>query len=355
MSSNRSSIIYRKLSLSTLQLAVCEVTGLSISLNVPAIPNMALTYQNPFALFANAHKVADLPYKDQCRIHPTILAGCLLTLLNHYELIQDHLSSLERNIILSSVPIHTICSAMRMIITSSKLRLRAYPHISLDQPQELYSSQQDILKNWIEVCEKPFYFERTTVESTHVISDRTPASSKQSKNKKATLSSSARKTIKTLIDSTISTETLSPKLCTLLKLLGTGNNLIEMHASMKDKLVDKLYNMTSESAHSLAEFIVSLNTNTEETIEEDISESAISDIVPSTVKKLSLKEILASKLSGKHIPEAKETIEVRNEDSSATTFLSALKEANNELSEEEIEEEIDTDFVVESSFDPDEF
>ena len=350
----KNSIIYKKLALSELQLAVCDITGITISLNVPAIHNFVLEYSNPYSIFANAHKIADLPYKDQVKIPATILAGSLLTLLNHYELINDHLSALERNLILSNVPVHSICNAMRLLITSTKLRLRTYPHLSLDQQEEQYASINDVLKNWIEVCEKPYHFERTTVESTQV-AGTTLSYSIKIKDKKPTISSFTRKTIKNLIEKIISEETLSPKLCTLLKLLGTGNNLVDMHASIKDKIVDRLYVMTSEHAHHLAELIISINKNTAETEEDDINPSEISKMVPSTARKLTLKEILQQKLTG--IPIEHEVIEVSSSDNAETSFLSALQEANSELVEETEDEDadIDTDFAVTSSFDPDEF
>ena len=65
--------LYLKMKTSKTQLAVCPITGILISIDIPFIPNKILSYENPLARIDNAKEIASMEYKEQSKISPNIL------------------------------------------------------------------------------------------------------------------------------------------------------------------------------------------------------------------------------------------------------------------------------------------
>ena len=367
---------------SKVQLAVCSTTGILISLDIPFIPNKILTYENPLARIENAREIASMEYKEQSKISPHILSGILLTILSHYELIKDHLSSTERNLLLSTIPAYHLCDAMRFIASCSRKRIELFPKISLSSTSTEYSQPTQLLINYIEVCKASLL--PTLTEA------RTERDYKITKTKedKSSITSLTKKRAKNLVASLIQEEILNPKIITLLKLICQGDNLITLNSTVREKLVNKLRTMTSTSSAQLADLIEDTEkeiTSAERAFKQDYDEelTTFTSDMPAYREKKSLKDILAEKLGKKSntceaIPlrveeSAKLEEETEEIDSSEETednnifpsssekksFKDLLDEVKEEIEEEEEEFQ---EFALEveqtafnAAFNPDEF
>ena len=377
--------LYARMKTSKLQLAVCNITGILISLDIPFIPNKILSYENPLARIENAREIAALEYKEQCKISPHILSGVLLTILNHYELIEDHLSSTERNSILSTIPPYHLCELMRFITSCSRRRISLFPKLSLASTPTEYSQPTQLLINYIQVCTAstlPTLFEDMEIS-------RAKNLAKIGKVSKLSVEVSTRKEIKSLISSLTTQGFLSSKVLTILKLVSQGDNLATLNDSLRDKLVDKLKTLDSTHAERLASLISNSSKNlssAEQAFKQEYDsalDTLTSDLPAYRVRK-SLKEILAEKNAIKkeessiessakpsalridEIEPIEQNIEQTEEDSleevkspeKTSSFLESLKEIQEELIYEEDEEDSfgeDEDPSFASSFDPDEF
>ena len=380
--------LYARMKTSKLQLAVCPITGILISLDIPFIPNKILTYENPLARIENAREIAYLEYKEQCKISPHILSGVLLTILNHYELIEDHLSSTERNAILSTIPPYHLCELMRFITSCSRRRISLFPRLSLASTSTEYSQPTQLIINYIQVCTAstlPTLFEDMEIS-------RAKNLAKIGKVSKLSVESSTRKEIKNLITGLIGEGILSSKVITILKLVSQGDNLVTLNDSLRDKLVDKLKTVESDRATRLASILSSSSkslTSAEQAFKQEYDsalDTFTSDLPAYKVRK-SLKEILAEKNAIKSCEavtsfgdssceattlRVEQNTEEQNTESSTekqektSSFLESLKEIQEELiyeedsfgedeteEDEEYNENEDPSFA--SSFDPDEF
>lgn len=378
--------LYARMKTSKVQLAVCSTTGILISLDIPFIPGKILSYENPLARIENAREIASLEYKEQCKISPHILSGVLLTILNHYELLEDHLSSTERNAILSTIPPYHICELMRFITSCSRRRISLFPKLSLASTPTEYSQPTQLLINYIQVCTAstlPTLFEDMEVS-------RAKNLAKIGKVTKLSVEASTRKEVKNLITGLIGEGVLSSKVITILKLVSQGDNLATLNDSLRDKLVDKLKTVESDRATRLASILSSSSkslTSAEQAFKQEYDsalDTLTSDLPAYRVRK-SLKEILAEKNAIKKEEDSIESsakpsaLRIDNKEPSVeliessieetepfektSSFLESLKEINEELLyEEEIEENEedeeyneDPSLSFQESFDPDEF
>lgn len=380
--------LYARMKTSKLQLAVCDITGILISLDIPFIPNKILTYENPLARIENAREIASLEYKEQCKISPHILSGVLLTILNHYELIEDHLSSTERNSILSTVPPYHICELMRFITSCSRRRISLFPRLSLASTSTEYSQPTQLIINYIQVCTAstlPTLFEDMEIS-------RAKNLAKIGKVSKLSVESSTRKEIKNLITGLIGEGVLSPKVITILKLVSQGDNLVTLNDSLRDKLVDKLKTVESDRATRLSVILESSVKNlssAEQAFKQEYDEelNTLTSDLPAYKVRKSLKEILAEKnkksceavtsfgdssceattlrveQNNKEQNTEEQNIESSTEKQEKTSsFLESLKEIQEELvyeedsfGEDEEDENEEPSISFASSFDPDEF
>ena len=378
--------LYARMKTSKVQLAVCPTTGILISLDIPFIPNKILSYENPLARIENAREIAYLEYKEQCKISPHILSGVLLTILNYYELLEDHLSSTERNAILSTIPPYHLCELMRFITSCSRRRISLFPKLSLASTSTEYSQPTQLLINYIQVCTAstlPTLFEDMEI-------CRAKNLAKIGKVTKLSVESSTRKEVKNLITGLIGEGVLSSKVITILKLVSQGDNLATLNDSLRDKLVDKLKTLDSDRATRLASILSSSSkslTSAEQAFKQEYDsalDTFTSDLPAYRVRK-SLKEILAEKNAIKKeessiessakpsalridnkepsvepIESSIEEIEEIEPSEKTSSFLESLKEINEELLYEEENEEDeeyneDPSLSFQESFDPDEF
>ena len=374
--------LYLKMKTSKTQLAVCPITGILISMDIPFIPNKILSYENPLSRIDNAREIAKLEYKEQSKISPHILSGVLLTILSHYELIEDHLSSTERNILLSTIPAYHLCDAMRFISTCTRRRIELFPRISLASTSTEYSQPTELLINYINVCRATLAPTMKEARETRDYISTSPSKDKSS------ISVSVKKRAKNLVTSLIGEEVLNPKVITLLKLVCQGDNLVTLNSTVREKLVTKLRSLSSTSSAQLADLIEDTEkeiTSAERAFKQEYDEelTTLTSEMPAYGEKKSLKDILAEKLGKSSAKpsalrteepksssyeetreletssyEEKETEEFETSSYKEKEYKTSFKDLLDEV-KEEIEEEEFQEFALEveqtAFFDPNEF
>lgn len=90
---------------------------------------------SPFACIDTCQHIAKQRYSEShCKMAPTVLAGILIVLLDHYELRKDKLSTTEANLILSRVPPFELSQSLTFLSELPKLsqhKRQSIPSISL--------------------------------------------------------------------------------------------------------------------------------------------------------------------------------------------------------------------------------
>lgn len=261
MSYSKTQSIKNRFSLKTINysLGYCPITGILLEVKIPSLPSsMLLSYKNPLANIENSKALFSIPYKELASVPNNILAGCLLSVLTHYDLITDKLSSIERNDILSEYPSFTLYNTAKDILSYSDSRIAGFPSLSLTEALAYYIPS--LLKNYLEACRTSGnYFRREdTIEITRTITSKVKA------KKSLEVSTDQRKEVKALVSRIISEEVLTPKLVTLLKVITQGNTLMTMSAEFRTKLVAKLDTFECAAAVILSNLISSFIPEKEE-------------------------------------------------------------------------------------------
>lgn len=303
------------------QLAACPISGIQSIINTPVIKNFVYEYPSPFSFHSNAIGIAKMDYKEKSALPRSILAGACLTLMIHHGLVEDKLSSVERNMLLSECTPYTLHSLLHLFLAYSRARIENFPHFSfqslLDNSASVHTSAtiQDTVLAYIKACMED-------VEQTAY----SPISIKtQKKARKAERNTSAEQRSKIkAYTATLQREGLvNNKVIAILNLVAQKNNLYTLNSSIRNKLVEKLDSLENESAALLADLIKSAK-STEDT---DITQHFASPV------KRSLADILKAKINGDSNNEEQE-----DQDSTAD---------DDEEDEEEYEEPVTKDLVDE--------
>ncbi len=272
--------------------AVCEITGLTITMDIPAIPSKnLLTYKNPLAIPMNAIGIAKLSYKDHSTMPVEVLAGTVLSLMSHYSLIRDKLSAIQRNEILSHCSHYSLSSFLSLIASQSKDKIREYKEFSFEAITE-FSQAQSAFSNYVELCQG-----KVQTQATYSVSYQKPKKEKVIRS----VSPALRSRMKSSIDSLALSGMVNHKILQVLKTITMGDNLYDFSPSLKEKLIIKLEALEIPAA---MEFVSILE-------ESSIKETDIAQNFPKKSKTLA--EIIAEKL-GRPLPSEEsptvETIEV---------------------------------------------
>jgi hypothetical protein len=265
------------------QLGICPITGISVTIEVPVILNKVYSYPHPFSIIPNAIGIAKLSYKDQLSLGNEIMAGVCISLLSHYNLISDKLSSIERNLVLREANAFTLYTLASTIVQASKFSINNWPKISLAE----FSCYT--ITDYIKIIRGEA--EVSNSASTYSYSTTT----KQKKEKKEkNVSSDLRKLIKNLI---IGITPLFPaKVIQVLQIMSQGNNLYNLNEALKTKLITKLESIEDDRTFRLAQ-IIRDSSNAEDEID-----SQVFGPIPTSK---TLAEILAEK-QGKTVEKVEE-------------------------------------------------
>ena len=275
-------------------LGYCPVTGIILEIGIPSLPSsILLTYRNPLAEMTNAIGIMSLPYSAIAKTKTEVLAGCLLTILQHHELIQDKLSNVERNEILCTFPAFDIYTLARTILSYSERRISTFPRVSLKECCSF--SIPELLKIYNELCIKSDTVERIeTIQAVFHI----PTKPKQTKIVEKEITQETRKRIKELVSSVVAENIVTPKFSTVLNFLYQGSTLKLMPTETKKIIIAKLDAMEKDNADELSNIIF------DSIVEEKEIESEMAEI--SYGKRKTIREILAEKQAKKEKEEKQE-------------------------------------------------
>ena len=243
-------------------IAACPVTGVTISLNIPKIPNLVMEYQNPLSYISNAKAIASLSFKDKSNLPIEVLAGSILTLLSHYEMKECKLSATECNFLLSECSHFTLHRFLSLFTSYSSAKIARFPHFSFEslitssaisESLNKAVTVQDSILSYIEACE---YKEPVEVKTTIETTSKLPISKKEITKK---FTSEDRKTYKTLLNSVIANSLFNSKIIGLLTIVSQKDNIITLSSAIRSKLIDKLESTENENSNKLADLIASLS------------------------------------------------------------------------------------------------
>lgn len=274
-------------------LGYCPVTGIILEIGIPSLPSsILLTYRNPLAEMTNAIGIMSLPYSAIAKTKTEVLAGCLLTILQHHDLIQDKLSSVERNEILCTFPAFDIYTLARTILSYSERRISTFPRLSLKECCSF--SIPELLKIYNKTCIDSDPVERIETITT-ILKTKEP---KQVKTVEKELTQETRKRIKELVSCVVTENIVTTKFSTVLNFLYQGNTLKLMPTNTKKVIIAKLDAMENNKADELSNIVF------DSIIEEKEIESGLADI--NYGKRKTIREILAEKQVKKEKEEKKE-------------------------------------------------
>lgn len=112
-------------------LATCPITGISLALEAPALKGYTLTYTNPLAQLVNFLPIAtEINYKELEKFDKNILAGLVLAVLKHWDIIESHeQSAVEQNILLQQVAPFYLIRYLRFMAVSLSTNTNAYKYL----------------------------------------------------------------------------------------------------------------------------------------------------------------------------------------------------------------------------------
>lgn len=313
---------------SEVQLAVCPISGLQITIQVPIIPDLVYDYPSPLSFFSNAISIAKLQYNEKTKLQRQVLAGACLTIMNHYGVIEDKLSAVERNMLLCECSPYILHSLSYIFVSNSKSKIEAFPHFSfaslITESAAFHNSStiEETIQSYIKAC--------TENEETKV----SPISIKiKTGTRKAPRSTSqeARKAIKNYTATLQREGFINSKVAAILSLVAQRNNLYTMNLTIREKLLEKLDSIEHECAALLASIIKAASSD-----DEDITQHFQPE------GKRSLADILKAKIEGREVYEIEEEQEEQEQEQSYS-IVEELIQANEEL-ETEDEEEDDDEF-----------
>lgn len=209
---------------------------------------------------------------------PTVLAGILIVLLDHYELRKDKLSATEANLILSRVPPYELSQSLSFLSEIPKLsahKRNSIPAISLS------GLDYRVLSVWRIAALTAINTFTSTPETTR-IKRITKASGKLIQDTSVTSETvkEARELLKQLREDGI----INNKLNSILTVVLQKNNLTVIAPSLRTNLLAALDKLGTPNCLSLAKIVKDAGqqlTNQEKAIEKDLESGQITNFPPS--------------------------------------------------------------------------
>lgn len=340
MNSNmRNKLELLKLQQSEKLLAVCEITGLSITINLPPV-TATMEYRNPLAEIKNI--VSLLQKEEEVRKLPQdILAGMLLATLKRRNLIEGKLSSIEQNLILQECQQISLIKALLLFSRVTKEQGLILPRISLDSQLIVDSSQKGTnitnLVNSFMNSTNSILFPAQYLDSSRTIATTfTTSITTKVIREKTVLTSEVKATIKRLIAILKEENVAAPKLIEILNLSITGENLLGLMAKdgLGNKVIAALERYMTSTSLELAMSLKGIARNlTANDAAKQLFTKDLASVSDDSISKprMSLKEIMALK-TGKPL--------VAERSDAQSQQLSNLQQNNNnkiEVSEEDID------------------
>lgn len=303
-------------------LAVCEITGLAITIGAPAC-SLAMEYKNPLAEIKNILSLIE--GKALHSLENEILAGILLALLKRSNLIEGKLSSVEQNAILQTASRKTLIDSIELLARISKNKALICPRLSLDSHILIEDKTFEnvlvskLLINFLSIIKERLFGEIYLDSSRTSALTFTSFTSPKTKKGGTALTPEVKAELRNRIEALKEENTVSDKILSLLKISLTGDNLLSLLADggIGDKIIEKLKLYDSAASISVVEALIAIKKNltAKDTAQQYFTKdfSSVSDASISKSRK-TLAEILAEKKASKVSTEIKEIKEEKQED-----------------------------------------
>jgi len=265
----------------------CPITGITLTVSFPNC-GIDFTYQNPLSSYKNIKKIASLPPAKLHSLPKNILAGVLLGVLSHANLLEKfETSSTEANIFFQQIPSSLLCNAIKLFSQEfSSSFLEVLPHFSLSSIHEntAVSTAEDMLKNYCTICRE--FINPIPNNKVNII---IPSHSKETKPT-AYFTPEIRKEAKECIKEMEKDILMYPKLHSILKLLVTKENLITVSDEMRQKVLDRIEAFQTPASIRFTEILTRCGKNSK-----NIDMDRLSDTFEIVTTRKTLSEILAEK------------------------------------------------------------
>jgi hypothetical protein len=344
-------------------LAICSITGIAITLEVPAIEGIAMEYENPIARAENFLKVSSLPTEQIKKFPQSILAGILLAIYKHSNLIEDRMSSAAQNLSLQSVHPTILIESIKFFSCIERIEDNKYfPRLSLtpkDEAEMQKSSVTNVIKAYYKDCYAirfPAFKQKELEEINSELAGITIYKKLTNTKKVAESILRARKTKEAaqkellvrgrkLVRELAEQKILSEKLVSFLKVLFTGDYLLTAELGLKDRISKAL--LKHEGNQKALELVRIINDNANKNDldsifkkeEDEEVEEGLQEVEEEQKPKLSFKEKLALKMQGLSYEDKDQEEEIEEEIEEEE--IEEQEEGNGLDPEEEIEQEED--------------
>ena len=226
------------LSLTQETIVECEITGIPLTISFPAC-GIDFHYTSPFAEYKNIKKIAALPSQELHKLPKPILAGVLLGILNHHDLVEKvEITATEANVFLQLVSIPVMLSAIKLFSSPFSSSLLAFfPKISLSSLREEveYSTATDIISSYCKTCKEII---NPAPSSSVAVVSTLPSYVK--KIEVHSLTPELRREAKELVSELADDDFMTPKLLSILKIVVQKENLVTLADEMRAKLITRL-------------------------------------------------------------------------------------------------------------------
>lgn len=330
----------------------CAASGIALEVTMPSMAgtpkDLVYSSMSPFACIDTCIHIAKQRYSEShCKMTPTVLAGILIVLLDHYELRKDKLSTTEANLILSRVPPFELSQSLSFLSELPKLsqhKRSSIPAISLS------ALDYRTLSVWRIAALTAINTFTSTPETTR-IKRITKASGKLIQDSSVTSETikEARELLKQLREDGI----INNKLNTILTVVLQKNNLTVIASSLRTNLLAALEKLGTPNCLALAKIIKDAGqslTYQEKAIEKDFESGEITNFpssMPSTIDGRAADEATLSSNNEQDNSDDSKPLSLlerikaskkQQQRDSAAAFIAMAKEAATEI-EEEIETE----------------
>ena len=327
----------------------CAASGIAIEVNAPNMaPGFPLVYSSmsPFACIDTCIHIAKQRYSEShCKMAPTVLAGILIVLLDHYELRKDKLSTTEANLILSRVPPFELSQALSFLSELPKLsthKRNSIPAISLSgldyRTLSIWRISALTAINTFTSTPETTRIKRITKTSGKLIQD-------------ASVTSETIKEARELLRQLREDGIINNKLNTILTVVLQKNNLTVIAPSLRTNLLAALEKLGTSNCLALAKIVKDAGqslTYQEKAIATDLGSGEITNF-PSTLQASPKAEgesmgnttaSIDSNCEAKPMSllERIKASKKKEQRESAAAFIALAREAAEEIEEAEVEE-----------------
>lgn len=282
------------------QIFICTITGLATHYDIPAIAGKGVLYSSPISQPSVAMQYAVEPYKLLQELPSTVLSAIFLSIAVNLDIIEDKLTSYERNTQLSKIPKYEIIQGIHLIHKLTAKQLRLVPKYSMyfpDSPttKEILMSFQGYLKTIRENITGTYYKENREAFNEEDKEDVTLLAIKKPSSSFKAYKLAYKQHLESLKDS----ELQGSKLLVVLKTVGQNNNLLEASSDARIKIIQNIKDKwitadISQTTKKLLEMIIGILQKTSPSPLEEKKFDRVSDTV---VHRKTLAEVLAAKKS----------------------------------------------------------